>query len=60
MTSPRLRSLLVLGLFIAACDNPGSAPTPTEAHDHVDTPTNRVAIGPAVRSNLGITFAQAT
>ena len=57
----RILTILPLGIFALLC---GCQPTGSENHaddvqsDESEVPTNRVEIGPTVRSNLGITFAK--
>ena len=59
-TSPGpLACALALSLFVlSGCDRADSSPAPTADANHSPAPSNRVDIGPAVRQNLGITFAK--
>ena len=51
-----LAILVILALQGCSENDQHSAKTPTES-THTETQTNRIAIPPAVRANLGITFA---
>jgi hypothetical protein len=48
---------VALAMFAAACDRGGATTEAPPEQEPAATATNRVAIPPAVRSNLGITFA---
>lgn len=50
-----LRSAYVLCLLAAACSKP---PVPKADHGVPQAPTNRIAVPPTVRQNLGIAFAK--
>jgi multidrug resistance efflux pump len=51
--------VLTLGLLaLGGCDRSATSPAPTAAASQPAAPSNRVDIGPAVRQNLGITFAK--
>lgn len=53
-------ALIVMVLFVAGCGHNETEPTATDSPDHEDASvmSNRIAIPSAVRTNLGITFAE--
>lgn len=62
MLSTRLHTIALLSLAaLIGCDRPSAPPSSadTTASHEPALPSNRIAIGQAVRTNLGITFIQA-
>ncbi len=57
MKNKLLFIILILVSVLSACSNDSEKAESNTAQSHSELPSNRIAIPPAVRSNLGITFA---